>query len=225
MGRIVLTLMFGLLGCGILVSLGTWQVQRLGWKEAVLAEISARIADEPVPLPAAADPQRDQYLAVTATGTLRGDTIRVLVSQKGQGAGYRLITPLDLGSRQVLLDRGILPVAAPLPPLPEGRVTVTGNLLWPDEVDGFTPDPDLDDGLWFARDLPAMAAELNADPLLIVLRDRGFDDGAAQPVPVGISGIPNDHLGYAITWFSLALVWAGMTAILVWRMTRPKAEG
>ncbi|WP_108483592.1 SURF1 family protein [Oceaniglobus ichthyenteri] len=225
MGRIVLPLGFGLIGFGILLSLGLWQMQRLTWKEGVLAEISARISDAPVDLPVSPTAEVDQYLAVTAAGTVLPDMLRVLVSQKGIGAGYRIVSPFDLGDRVVLLDRGIMPVAGAVPDAPTERVVVTGNLLWPDEIDGFTPDPDLEKNIWFGRDLAAMADHFGTEPVLIVLRESAFDDAPIRPVPVGATGIPNDHLGYAITWFSLALVWAGMTGFFLWRMTRQRTEG
>lgn len=223
--RIGLPLVFGLIGCAILLSLGLWQVQRLAWKEGILAEIDARIADAPVALPGQSDLALDQYLAVQTSGVIGPNMVRVLVSQKGVGAGYRIVSPLDVGGRIILLDRGIMPVDRAVPDAPMGTVAVTGNLLWPDEIDGFTPDPDLGANIWFARDLAALAAHLGTEPLLIVLRESAFDDAPIRPAPVGATGIPNDHLGYAITWFSLALVWAGMTGFFLWRMTRQRAEG
>ncbi|MEO0748023.1 MAG: SURF1 family cytochrome oxidase biogenesis protein, partial [Pseudomonadota bacterium] len=51
MTRTILFLVFGLTGIAVLVSLGMWQVQRLAWKEGVLAQIDARIAALPVALP------------------------------------------------------------------------------------------------------------------------------------------------------------------------------
>jgi len=225
MGRIVLPLLFGMLGCAILLSLGVWQVQRLAWKQDILARIDSRIAAAPVPLPDRPGRAGDQYLAVIAQGTVAPEMVRVLVSQKGLGAGYRIISPFQVGARRVLLDRGILPVDQGAPNPPEGSVQVTGNLLWPDEIDGFTPDPDLDANIWFARDLAELSSALDTEPLLIVLRESAFDDAPIRPVPVGATGIPNDHLGYAITWFSLAVVWAGMTGSFLWRMRRRRTEG
>ena len=49
--RMILPLLFGLAGCAILIALGSWQMQRLAWKQAILAQISARLADTPVALP------------------------------------------------------------------------------------------------------------------------------------------------------------------------------
>jgi len=225
MARVILPLVFGLLGCAILVSLGIWQVQRLAWKQGVLAQIDARITAAPVALPIRPDRQRDQYLAVTAQGQVAPGVVRILVSQKGAGAGYRIIAPLRVGARRVLLDRGVMPVDRDVTAAPAGDVQVVGNLLWPDEIDGFTPAPDLAANIWFARDLVALSGALETEPVMIVMRARTFDDYPISPLPVGTEGIPNDHLGYALTWFSLALVWAGMTGFFLWRMKRPRTEG
>jgi len=72
--------------------------------------------------------------------------------------------------------------------------------------------------MWFARDVPAMAEAMNAEPVLIIARSETGD--GIEPMPVDSSAIPNDHLNYAITWFLLAFVWAGMTGLLLWRMRR-----
>lgn len=216
--RMILPLLFGLVGAMILVSLGLWQVQRLAWKEGVLAEIEARIVGTPVSVPGAPDPARDQYLPVTATGTVDGPALRVLVSRKLYGAGYRIISPLTIGSRRVMVDRGFVEIDKAPPGDPAGPVTVTGNLLWPDDKNSSTPAPDIAGNIWFARDLPAMADVLGTEPVLIVARQTSFSDAPITPLPIDTSGIPNDHLSYAITWFSLAVVWLGMTALLVWRI-------
>lgn len=217
--RMIIPLLFGVVGVAILLSLGIWQVQRLQWKQAVLAEIDARIGAAAVDLPSRPDPVADKFLPVKAEGQLTGEQLDVLVSRKQIGAGYRVIAVLELmDGRRVLLDRGFLVEAARGLPREVTALTVEGNLLWPDEVDGFTPAPDASRGIWFARDLPAMAAALNAEPLLIVARTETGD--GIEPMPVDSSTIPNDHLNYAITWFLLALVWVGMTVLLLWRMRR-----
>ncbi|MGI3170567.1 SURF1 family protein [Pseudooceanicola sp. C21-150M6] len=219
--KLIGALVIGLGGAAMLVSLGSWQLRRLDWKEAILTEIETRIADAPVQLPATPDAEADTYLPVTVTGRFDSDTLRVLTSQKQIGAGYRLITGFDLGDRRIMVDRGFLPEGTPAPALPEGQVTVTGNLHWPDETDGFTPEPDLKADLWFARDVQKMAGALTTDPVLLVAKDTSFDPGPVSPLPVGTEGIPNDHLQYAITWFSLAAIWLAMTGLLVYRTVRP----
>ncbi|MBK0328296.1 SURF1 family protein [Rhodobacteraceae bacterium F11138] len=216
MGRILFLLIFGVAGCAVLIGLGTWQVQRLAWKQGVLAQIESRIAADPLPLPAAPDPDADKYLPVTVTGTILPDELHVLVSRKHVGAGYRIIAPfLTEDGRRILLDRGFVRIDAADATRDTGPQTVTGNLHWPQEVDSYTPAPDVTENIWFARDVPAMARALDTLPILVVAQSR--TGPSVTPMPVETAGIPNDHLQYAITWFSLALIWALMTAYFLWR--------
>ncbi|MBF9035484.1 SURF1 family protein [Rhodobacterales bacterium HKCCE2091] len=219
--RLIGPILFGFGGVAVLVALGVWQVQRLEWKQGVLADIEARIAAEPVALPDTPDPEADRYLPVTAEGEIGDENIRVLVSLRGEGAGYRIISPFETGGRRVMIDRGFIPVEDHVPG--GGPARVTGNLHWPDELSGSTPDPDLMRLIWFARDVTSMADALGTEPVLIVAREIEPGYGP-RPLPIGTEGIPNDHLQYAITWFSLAVLWMGMTLYLVWRITRGPNE-
>jgi surfeit locus 1 family protein len=215
--RMILPLLFGLVGCAILIALGVWQLQRLAWKEGILAQISARLTDRPVPLPAVPDPARDKYLPVRVAGRFTGPGIDVLVSVKEGGAGYRVIAAFQTeDGRRVLIDRGFLPADQRARPRIATTAAILGTLHWPDETDSFTPPPDAARGIWFARDVPAMAAQLQTEPVLIVAREATGD--GITPLPVDTRGIPNNHLNYALTWFSLAAVWAGMTGLLLWRI-------
>lgn len=217
MRRIIIPLLFGLIGVGVLLYLGIWQVQRLAWKEGVLAEIETRIADDPVALPAAPDPERDQYLPVRLTGRLSPDLLRVLVSRKQVGAGYRLVSAFDMPDRRVLVDRGFIRVDDHAPDALPGDITVTGNLLWPDDRNSSTPENDVAGNTWFARDIAQMADVLGTEPVLVIAREMSPPDPGVTPLPVDTSAIPNDHLSYAITWFSLAAIWAIMTFTFLWR--------
>ena len=217
--RIIFPILMGIMGCAFLIGLGVWQVQRMHWKEGVLARIEAKIHGDPVALPAAAGltEEADEYRAVTVEGGFTGDFIELLAGQKGTSPGVRIIEAFATGDgRRILVDRGFLEDSARALPRTDGATLVTGNLLWPNASDSFTPPPDPKTGLWFARDLPAMAEKLGTEPLLVVA-SYPTGDGIA-PVPVDTSSIPNDHWGYAIQWFSLATVWGVMTLYLLWRI-------
>lgn len=222
--RILAPLSFGIAGIAVLLWLGTWQLERLQWKQGILADIDARIAAAPMPVPATPDPVQDRYQPVALQGEFTGDTLRVLVSQKQIGAGYRLITALNTDIGPVLVDRGFVPVAAPMPPLPRGSVQVAGNLHWPDDRNSATPENDVAGNTWFARDVAQMAARLQTRPLLVVARQINPAEAGVTPLPVDSSAIPNDHLNYAITWYSLAVVWTAMTLYFLWRNRRPKTK-
>jgi len=220
MRRLIFPVLLGLVGVAILVSLGNWQVRRLGWKEAVLAEIEARMASAPADLPfAQLTEEAHEYLPVAITGTFTGETLYVLTSLEGEGPGYRVIEAFETeGGDRILADRGFLPDEARGAALSPAPGTWEGNLSWPDEVDGFTPDPE--GNLWFARDLPAMAETLGTLPVLAVL--TAPTDPQLTPMPIDTGGIANDHREYAITWYLLALVWAAMSGYLTWRILRRK---
>ncbi|MFO1176409.1 MAG: SURF1 family protein [Paracoccaceae bacterium] len=221
MKRYIFPLILGLGGVAILLSLGVWQVKRLHWKEALLASINARIGAMPAELASvgAPDEASQRYLPVSVKGATTGQEFLVITGSRDAGAGYEVIDAFvtDTG-RRVMLDRGFIPEADRTKPRPPADLTVTGNLDWPREADSYTPPPDPATGVWFARDVSAMADFLKTDPLLVVVRTSEGGDPAIVPVPVDTSAIPNDHLQYAITWFSLAAVWAGMTAYLLWRI-------
>jgi surfeit locus 1 family protein len=221
--RVLMPLAFGAIGIGILLGLGFWQLARLQVKEAYLAKISAAIAAPAVALPDAIDPVSDKFRAVIVTGQFTGESLDVLMSLKDVGAGVRVVEAFvtDTG-RRILIDRGFMADAMRANPRAATVAEVTGNLHWPDETDSYTPKPDTQSGMWFARDVTAMAAALKTDPVLLVARnDTG---GGVMPLPVDTAGIPNDHLQYAITWFSLAVVWAGMTGLYLWRNRRAQVK-
>ena len=220
MQRILIPLIFGLAGAGVLIWLGLWQMDRLAWKQGVLANIETRIAAGPVALPDLPEPARDKYLPVQMSGQFDEGAVRVLVSQKQVGAGYRIISPFEGEGRRILVDRGFIKVDATLPAAPAGAVQITGNLHWPDDRLDSTPENDVAGNIWFARDIGPMAEALNTEPVLLVLRDMSQPDGAVTPLPVDTGGIPNDHLSYAITWFSLAAIWLAMTTYYIQRTRR-----
>ncbi|WP_420343833.1 SURF1 family protein [Paenirhodobacter sp.] len=219
MRRYLFPLILGLAGCSILIGLGLWQMQRLHWKQAMLARIEARLAAAPEGLPERGTPER-KYTPVKVEGRTTGQEVLVLTGRKGQGPGYEVISAFEAEGRRILIDRGFVPDPERTTPRPGVALKVTGNLHWPEEADLYTPPPDSKTGIWFARDVPAMAAALQAEPILIVARRVEGEMQGVEPVPLGTEGIPNDHLGYALTWFSLAAVWAGMTAFLFWRIRR-----
>ena len=226
--RLAITLLAALAGAALLLSLGVWQVQRLEWKQGVLAELEARLHALPEPLPVAPDPARDALTPVRLTGTIGDEELRVMASSKRLGPVFRIVSPFETDDgRRVLLDRGAVPAAARDEPRTGGRATVLGNLHWPDERDGWTPADEPAANLWYARDVDAMAGALATEPVMVVAREIAHASGRAPqvtPLPLDTAGIPNDHLGYAVTWFGLAAAWVAMSAAFLWRQRRPDAD-
>lgn len=208
----------GLGGLAVLLALGFWQVSRLQWKTALLNDVETRIAAAPVSLPLDPDPEADRYLPVELEGRTTGSELHVLVSTPQTGPGYRVIAPFETGTRRIMVDLGVVPTAEKEPTRPAQKLNVVGNLRWPRESDRFTPEPERDRNIWFARDVDAMADALGTEPLLIVARETEPEVPGVMPLPVSTTNVPNDHLQYAITWFSIAALWVGMTVLLGWRM-------
>ena len=212
MRRILFAIIVGLGGAAILLALGVWQVQRLGQKQEVLGLIEATISGEPVTLRAALEPEFQRYAPVALTGTFGQGHVRMLASRKTTGAVYRIIRPFNADEYGLMLvDTGWQLQSADVVAAPLGQVSLVGNLDAPNETDSFTPPPDISDNIWFARDVDAMARALNTEAVLVCLRDAPAVDLGVTPWPVDTVGIPNDHLQYAITWFSLAVIWLGMS--------------
>lgn len=223
MGRMIGPSLVGVFGVLILITLGIWQVQRMGWKEAKLAQITAMLVDAPVALPAQVTPEADRYRGVVLKGAYTGEVAFKLDSLQGQGPGKRVIAVFATPEgRRVLVDRGIWLEGTQAAPTRAHGATVVGNLDWPQEADSYTPPPDPKSGLWFARDVPAMAKALGAEPTLIVARDPTGDGIVAMPLDT--SAIANNHWQYVVTWFSLAAVWFVMTGFLLWRIRQQTAK-
>lgn len=218
--RGVFALVIGLGGVALLVGLGLWQTQRLFEKQAALAALEARQALEPLFVEGDETLTEHNYRRAVADGAYAGDgpVARYLTSMKPFGPGYRVIYPFELrrGGR-VLVDAGYIRIDADIPTPPEGPQGLTGVLHWPQERGAFTPEPRLSENLFFAREVAQMAAALDAAPVMIVLEQNESRTPIAIPPEIKL---PNSHLVYAITWYSLSLVWAGMTVFYLRR--RPK---
>lgn len=221
MRRYLFPVVLGVAGVAVLMSLGFWQLDRMEEKRAYLDEIETRIANAPIPLPAVPEEGPHKFQAVTAEGRFTGEYLEVLAGRTGASPGVMVIEVFALpDGRRIMVQRGFVEQEARGLPRASTEAVVEGNLHWPDDTSSSTPPPDQKTGLWFARDVPAMAEKLATEPTLIVAR-APTGDGIA-PMPVDTSGIPDNHLGYAVQWFLLAATWAGMTVFLLWRIRTRK---
>jgi len=223
--RIVLPSFLALPMLAAMLSLGIWQVQRMGWKSALLQELSAAQAGPPL---SAANPT--PFAHIIASGRFRHDLELLLGSEvRGTTLGAALITPLERDGAPVLLvERGWVPLDRAGVSRPEGVVTVQGYMR-PAERPGLLSAADSPASRRFHNfDIPAMGAALGLPVapfgLAVVVPGRARPDGGlgSTPapnqggVPSPATGFPapsNPHLGYAITWFGLALAWTAIFAL------------
>ncbi len=218
----------------MLIGLGTWQVERLFWKEGLIAARQAAVSAAPIDLPRSLAAARDlEFHRVRATGTFLNDRELYLGATAKDGhPGYQVITPLRLGDGSILLvNRGFVPEAKRAPASREagelqGETTVTGLLrLAPEhKPHWFLPDNNAARNYWFYVDIPAMSAAAHLDQVLPFYVDA---DATPNPGGLPIGGqtrleLPNNHLQYAITWYALALA---LAVIAIRFIRRRRAEG
>ena len=222
--------------------LGTWQMQRLAEKEALVAAVDARLDADPVPVPQAEqwaelDLEALNFQPVSLTGAFRyNQTVTVftsLANARGpaDGPGYWVVTPFLLAEGgTVFVNRGFVPqdyqeAAVTDGQGEDGQVTISG-LLRPAEAAGMmTPGPNTSDRIEWVRD-PQRLAEM-VDPALAPFAPFYVDLPAGPPgeLPQGgetVVEFPNNHLGYAYTWYGFAIV---AVVMLAFWLARQRASG
>jgi surfeit locus 1 family protein len=213
------------------LALGVWQLQRLHWKEGLIAERAATLKAPPVPPPATlADAQRLVLRRTALRGVLLNNKeILVHAIARDGAAGFAVLTPLrEADGRIVFVDRGFVPTALKdrrtrTAGEPGGGVRVAGRIVLPSVPGLFVPDNRPARGEWYRIDLAAMA---KADGLLqvapfYVAADRTPNPGGWPAGGMALPELPNHHLQYSITWFSLAAI--GLT-IYFKSQRQPRAE-
>jgi surfeit locus 1 family protein len=193
-----------------LIGLGTWQLRRLAWKEGILREIAEAEAGPAAPLVDAAAP----YAKVATHGRFLTDRVALYGSearptQAGVELGAHQIVPLALDGRDaaVLVDRGWLPTThAPAIAVPTSDVAVEGYVRPPETRGPFSAVDDALHRRFFVLDPSVIGAALGVGPVLpFTLVALGTPEPQRFPIPAATLPRPaNDHLGYALTWFSLA---------------------
>jgi surfeit locus 1 family protein len=216
-----------LVAVAILMTLGTWQVQRLTWKQALIETATTRSAAPAGPLPVPETWERTDfdtldYTPVSLTGRFLHDqelyVYAPLSDPNGRfgGSGVWVMTPLELTDGHfVLVNRGFVPDARRNPATRAegqiaGTVTIEGLLRRREPRDWLSPADDVARNLWFIRDARVMARAIGLNPA----RVAPFTvDARASATPPG--GLPqagetrlsftNNHLNYAVTWYGLAV--------------------
>ena len=238
-GRVVAATIAFFAALAILLSLGTWQVQRLHWKEQLLADMAARRIAAPVTLAdIEAMVKKDEdidYRPVTVSGVFANNKERhFFATWRGQ-TGYHVYTPLQLADgRFLFVNRGFTPYEAKEPEMRKqgqltGEQTVTGlaRARLAEKPSSIVPDNDLAKNIFYWKDLDAMASStgIPADRLVPFFVDAG-DAPNPKGLPIGAVtqfDLPNNHLQYAVTWYGLAaaLVGVGLYALLRRKGDRP----
>lgn len=204
------------LGLAILLSLGVWQLQRLQWKEALLAQLAEKAEAHPIDLAAAeglrAQGQDLEFTKVRFRAAFKHDALKKMISTYQGAQGWTIITPaITADGYAVMIDRGRLP-GQRLEHFdqPEGEQELTGVIRTHSKGRGyFDPDNDPKDNYWYWWDIPAMFAAsglppgLKLFPFEVQLLPGTVKVEFPEP-PAPKADLSNNHMGYAITWFGFA---------------------
>ena len=215
----------------ILVGLGSWQVDRLFWKENLIAQRQAQSTLPPIAVPTdrPLDPAM-AFRAAYAEGRFLHDQEKYLMARTRRGnVGFQLITPLEQDDgRIILVNRGWVPSdnrdpATRPETLIEETVRVTGVLRLPKEKHWAQPENDALNNQWFYVDVRHMAEDSGAD-LASEYYLEVDEDEVSGGLPIGGQAkveLPNNHLQYAITWYSLAL---SLVVVFIIYHRRPQGD-
>ena len=209
-----------------LLALGTWQVQRRTWKLDLIARVTARLHAAPQPAPFGQIPGKaDEYRRVVATGRFVPGQQSLVQASTVRGAGWWVMTPLVTARGTVLVNRGYVPKReAPAPP--PGPVTVIGLLRLTEPDGGFLRSNDPTADRWYSRDVTAIARREGLAMQPYFIDAEAGPERAGQPIGgLTVVTFTNNHLAYAITWYTLAIMTAA--AFVYWlrptRWSRPPA--
>ncbi|WP_417580058.1 SURF1 family protein [Pelagibacterium sp.] len=233
-------LMLGLMV--LFVTLGTWQVERLSEKDALLANVEARFSLDPRPFPAAGvwadiDPRTLDYSRFELTGTFDNAATALVFTNlpdpvgRYGGVGYWVMAPFELGDGGIVwVNRGFVPEAAAEDfatggDAPEGRMTIEAVARRPEMANSFTPEPDLESRREWVRNPDRLTRFLedNTGPIAPITVD--MTEGAPGALPQGGEtqiAFPNRHLEYAGTWYLFAAITPIMLGFWLWRQRRPR---
>lgn len=206
----LIPLLFILCATFTLGGLGLWQLERLVWKNNLIAQIQSAQSQG-----ALASLTGEPYRRVELDGKILGDkAIRIVGRpQWEQGSGYFLLYPFKMkDGKIVMVNIGWAPAEW------KGDVAkirhVTGITRPARGKRYFSPENHPEKNIWFYEDIAAMSSALNLkleDQIVEAVGERKA--GSYPSVNDGSISLRNDHLGYAITWFSLMIIGLFMFAL------------
>jgi len=220
----------------LLIWLGVWQLQRLHWKEGLVAEIETRTKGAPIGLSQATALVREgkdpSYYRVKVEGRFDHAKELYLYAVSEGRVGWHVITQFRTEDGEVvLIDRGFVPDELRNPASRakgdlSGTVVVTGIVRVPETQGTFTPDNEVGANRWFWHDLQAMARSIGAAEVapFYLEADKSDVPGGWPEGGQTRLDLPNNHLQYASTWVLLAaclLIAYGLCVRSLYRPSRP----
>jgi len=187
----------------VFVALGSWQIIRLNWKNNLISEIESSLKNPPVEL---SKSNLENYLKIKTSGSIDIDKQIYLYSLNDAGKpGFEVINPILINNTNYLINRGWIPFEKKNSKeinLFEGN-DIIGTLKLQGRKNIFKPENDIEENYWFSLDrgdiLKFTGKEFSQ---YIIYLDGNYKVPKPKIITANIS---NNHLKYALTWFSLAI--------------------
>lgn len=207
---IITTIVFSLF-----MTLGTWQVIRLKWKNNIVQELDKTMKMAVVEVNQTSNIGKYLYRKIKLTGKFLNDKeihlyggSRVL---RGE-AGYLIITPFELENKEhIIVNRGWVPAKlkeakARPDTIIMGEVSIEGMVLPLEKKALFTPNNDLNKNMWFWLNFADIKKIIPDVPEYYILAKDNKDNILPVGRDITKHTLRNDHKLYAITWFSLGFI-------------------
>lgn len=197
-----------------LISLGSWQLYRLQWKNNLIKTVTEEMAKDPILMPGEEQSLASlTYRRVLLRGSFLNDHELFRYQQNQGKQGYEIVTPFKRDNGQiVMVNRGWIPLEKRDPNRRpgseiEGETNIEGVIAEKEVPGTFTPDNSIKDNVWFWIDLDAIHAMTGFDLQPVIIHEIGQNTPGQYPIKLGTElKFRNDHLNYAIIWFSLAII-------------------
>ena len=205
----------------VLLWLGTWQLQRLEWKNQLIEDFESRATSAPIDLPVGAVGPEMEFRRLELTGSFDHTREVFMTGRTYEGnAGFHIITPFTLNDgRIILVNRGWVSESYREQEkreftLVEGEVTVPAILRFPGKKGYFVPENEPENGFWFTVVPSQIVAHLGlgerAETGIYAATVRTSDTIELPIAARTETNLRNSHLGYAITWYGIACALIGV---------------
>lgn len=223
---LLLPLILSVVGVFILVSLGNWQMKRKAWKETLISQVTERVDSAPLAFKDVKAKSHNlealNYQPVRVRGVFDHSQERHYFLPHNGKVGWHIITPFETDEGDILfVDRGFVPdtlkEADKRPKgLIKGEQTIEGLVRLSEVPNYFSPKNNVRQNKWYVRDLSELYGSLNASavkPLPFMIDQKRVGTSGEWPLP-GVTKVKftDKHLGYALTWYGLAMTLIGVFA-------------
>jgi len=187
----------------VFLSLGTWQIVRLNWKLELINSIDQSLKSDPVEFNGS---NPINFKKIKFKGILDNSKIIYLYSLNENGEpGFDIVNPVSINNKSYLINRGWVPRDFKSRKYVSNESEFEGVLKLKSKFNYFKPDNDVNNNYWFTLKDEDLLTYTGKEFSPFIINDISNQEGIyPQSKQIG-ANISNNHLKYALTWFSLAV--------------------